>query len=120
MLQLWSQFAPNKFRSGFRIVPINLRPRSRGRVLLRSRNPFQDPAIQLRLFSDPWDLAVLREGGLIADKVRDCVLGLVCWCAGVIVARCQFREFRLFIFQTRVCNLDAFGTCVTPNTEVIQ
>ncbi|KAF0293333.1 Glucose dehydrogenase [FAD, quinone] [Amphibalanus amphitrite] len=67
--KLWSQFSPNKFRSGFRIVPINLRPRSRGRVLLRSRNPFQDPAIQLRLFDDPWDVAVLREAGLMAEKV---------------------------------------------------
>ncbi|XP_037068887.1 glucose dehydrogenase [FAD, quinone]-like [Pollicipes pollicipes] len=67
--KLWKRFKPNKFESGFRIVPINLRPRSRGRVLLRSRNPFQHPDIFLNLFDDPHDLAVLREGGRLAERI---------------------------------------------------
>ncbi|XP_037084339.1 uncharacterized protein LOC119104727 [Pollicipes pollicipes] len=67
--KLWRQFSPNKLKSGYRIVPINLRPRSRGRVLLRSRNPFQDPAIRLNLFDDLKDLAVLREAAKMTEQV---------------------------------------------------
>ena len=48
---------------------MNLRPRSRGRVALRSRNPWQHPDIFLNLFDDPHDLAVLREGGQKAEAM---------------------------------------------------
>ncbi|XP_037084319.1 glucose dehydrogenase [FAD, quinone]-like [Pollicipes pollicipes] len=67
--KLWKRFAPYKDKPGYRIVPVNLRPRSRGRVLLRSGNPFQHPDIFLNLFDDPHDLAVLREGGRLAERI---------------------------------------------------
>jgi len=67
--KLWKRFAKYQWKSGYRIIPVNLRPRSRGRVLLRSRNPFQHPDIFLNLFDDPHDLAVLREGGRLAERL---------------------------------------------------
>ena len=67
--QLWQTFYPNKFKPGFRIVPVLLRPRSRGRVALRSRNPWQHPDIFLNLFDDARDLAILREAGQKAEAM---------------------------------------------------
>ncbi|KAF0297642.1 Glucose dehydrogenase [FAD, quinone] [Amphibalanus amphitrite] len=56
---LWiKRFKPAKFKPGYRIVPVMLHPRSRGRVVLRSRNPWQHPDIFLNLFDDPRDLAL--------------------------------------------------------------
>ena len=67
---MWNKrFKPAKFKPGYRIVPILLHPRSRGRVLLRSRNPWQHPDIYLNLFDDERDLAVLREGGKMAERL---------------------------------------------------
>ncbi|XP_043239583.1 glucose dehydrogenase [FAD, quinone]-like [Amphibalanus amphitrite] len=68
--KLWiKRFKPAKFKPGYRIVPVMLHPRSRGRVVLRSRNPWQHPDIFLNLFDDPRDLAVLREGGRLAERL---------------------------------------------------
>ncbi|XP_043210909.1 uncharacterized protein LOC122375519 [Amphibalanus amphitrite] len=67
--KLWQTFYPNKFTPGYRILPVNLRPRSRGKVALRSRNPWQHPDIFLNLFDDPHDLAVLREAGQKAEAI---------------------------------------------------
>ncbi|XP_071448689.1 glucose dehydrogenase [FAD, quinone]-like [Hetaerina americana] len=44
------------------IIPVLLRPRSRGEILLRSRNPYDYPLIYPNYFSDPFDLATLVEG----------------------------------------------------------
>ncbi|RXW22283.1 hypothetical protein EST38_g3581 [Candolleomyces aberdarensis] len=45
-----------------------LTPKSRGSVKLRSSNPFDPPLIDLGYFTDPFDLAALREGARIAKS----------------------------------------------------
>ncbi|XP_050523876.1 glucose dehydrogenase [FAD, quinone]-like isoform X1 [Daktulosphaira vitifoliae] len=44
------------------LVPILLRPNSRGRIKLRSANPFQFPLLYANYFTDPQDRRVLIEG----------------------------------------------------------
>lgn len=46
----------------FSIVPVMLKPKSRGRVMLKSKNPFHWPKIQMNFFEHPDDLTVLIEG----------------------------------------------------------
>ncbi|KAJ4430046.1 hypothetical protein ANN_22254 [Periplaneta americana] len=55
-------FGPVAGRDAFGLVPILLRPRSRGRVKLRSRNPFHTPVLYANYFDDEYDLRVLVEG----------------------------------------------------------
>ncbi|KAJ2912440.1 hypothetical protein MD484_g7971, partial [Candolleomyces efflorescens] len=45
-----------------------LTPHSRGSVKLRSKNPFDDPLIDLGLLSHPFDIAAIKEGIRIAKK----------------------------------------------------
>ncbi|KAJ2931949.1 hypothetical protein H1R20_g5138, partial [Candolleomyces eurysporus] len=45
-----------------------LTPHSRGSVKLRSKNPFDDPLIDLGLLSHPFDMAALKEGIRIFKK----------------------------------------------------
>uniref|UniRef100_A0A1I8M1R4 Glucose-methanol-choline oxidoreductase N-terminal domain-containing protein n=1 Tax=Musca domestica TaxID=7370 RepID=A0A1I8M1R4_MUSDO len=46
----------------FMIFVMNLRPRSRGRILLRSKNPHDHPRIYPNYFRDPYDLDILVRG----------------------------------------------------------
>ncbi|XP_050520136.1 glucose dehydrogenase [FAD, quinone] [Daktulosphaira vitifoliae] len=46
----------------FGVFPMLLRPKSRGRILLRSKSPNQYPLLYHNYFSDVEDLRVLREG----------------------------------------------------------
>ncbi|XP_058447549.1 glucose dehydrogenase [FAD, quinone]-like [Malaya genurostris] len=45
-------------QSGFTIFPLILRPRSKGRIYLKSGNPFIYPVIDPNYFSDPYDLDI--------------------------------------------------------------
>ncbi|KAJ2920835.1 hypothetical protein H1R20_g16258, partial [Candolleomyces eurysporus] len=45
-----------------------LTPRSRGSVKLRSKNPFDNPIIDLGLLSHPFDMAAIKEGIRIVKK----------------------------------------------------
>lgn len=49
-------------RDGFMIFPMVMRPKSRGRVMLRDNNPLHSPLIDMGYFSDPSDLDILVEG----------------------------------------------------------
>lgn len=49
-------------QDGFGIVPILLQPKSRGRVKLKSKNPFHWPLLFPNYFSDQRDVEVLVEG----------------------------------------------------------
>uniref|UniRef100_A0A1B6DKE4 Glucose-methanol-choline oxidoreductase N-terminal domain-containing protein n=1 Tax=Clastoptera arizonana TaxID=38151 RepID=A0A1B6DKE4_9HEMI len=51
------------------IIPLLLRPKSRGRIMLRSKNPMHYPLIDANYFDDPLDIATLVEGVKIALKV---------------------------------------------------
>ncbi|XP_055541022.1 glucose dehydrogenase [FAD, quinone] [Wyeomyia smithii] len=44
--------------SGFTVFPLILRPRSKGRIYLKSGNPFRYPVIEPNYFSNPYDLDI--------------------------------------------------------------
>ena len=56
---------------GFTLGPTLLNPKSRGRVMLRSRNPLEPPVIDPGYLSDPADLVPLVEGVQLARRVAD-------------------------------------------------
>lgn len=48
------------------VIPMLLRPKSRGMIKLRSKNPFDHPLIYPNYFKEPEDIATLVEGVKIA------------------------------------------------------
>ncbi|KAJ9599630.1 hypothetical protein L9F63_026521, partial [Diploptera punctata] len=61
--QLYRQvFQPSAGRDAYGLVPILLQPRSRGRVKLRSKNPFHAPLLYPNYFDNEFDLRVMMEG----------------------------------------------------------
>lgn len=46
----------------FMVFPMVLRPKSRGRIKLRSKNPFEHPAILPNYFTDPYDVKISIRG----------------------------------------------------------
>jgi hypothetical protein len=55
-------FGPVAGRDAYSLVPIVLKPRSRGRLKLRSKDPFHAPLLYANYFEDEHDLHVLVEG----------------------------------------------------------
>nr|NVI72453.1 putative glucose dehydrogenase [Cucujiformia] len=53
------------------LMPLLLRPRSRGWVRLQSKNPFDAPLINANYFDDPFDIQTLVEGAKIAIKISE-------------------------------------------------
>lgn len=64
-------FRPITNRDAWTIMPLLLRPRSRGTIRLRSSNPFENPVINANYFDDPLDVATLVEGAKIAMRVSE-------------------------------------------------
>jgi choline dehydrogenase len=66
-------FLDNGFKnpkgSGFTLGPTLLRPRSRGRITLRSGDPFKPPAIQPHYLDEGDDLQLLIEGVRLARRL---------------------------------------------------
>lgn len=62
-------YKPIANRDSWTLLPLLLRPRSRGWVRLRSTNPFHYPVIHANYFDDPFDVATLVEGVKIAVKM---------------------------------------------------
>ncbi|XP_037933196.1 glucose dehydrogenase [FAD, quinone]-like [Teleopsis dalmanni] len=62
-------YKPIANKDTWTIMPLLLRPRSRGWVRLRSANPFHYPLINANYFDDPIDAKVLVEGAKIALRV---------------------------------------------------
>jgi choline dehydrogenase len=56
---------------GFSIGPTLIRPKSRGFVGLRSKDPFQAPVIQPNYLEDPADLELIAEGVRIAFELAE-------------------------------------------------
>jgi len=54
---------------GFTILPTLLKPKSRGKVTLRSSNPLDSPQIQPNFLSEAEDLQILLKGAKIALKI---------------------------------------------------
>lgn len=55
----------------FAISPVLLKPKSRGRIMLKSRNPFHWPSMQGNFFQNYDDLKVLRDGIRLAVQVGE-------------------------------------------------
>ena len=55
-------FIKNAFAEGFTMYPILSRPKSRGRLSLRSSDPNDHPVIEPNYLTDPSDVKVLIEG----------------------------------------------------------
>lgn len=62
-------YHPIANRDAWTIIPLLLRPRSRGWVRLRSKNPFDGPRVNANYFDDPFDIKTLVEGAKIAIKI---------------------------------------------------
>ncbi|XP_045465768.1 glucose dehydrogenase [FAD, quinone]-like isoform X1 [Harmonia axyridis] len=55
-------FEPITGKDSFSLLPVLLRPKSRGLIKLRSRNPFDPPLIYPNYFKDDFDMKTLIEG----------------------------------------------------------
>ncbi|XP_065201435.1 glucose dehydrogenase [FAD, quinone] isoform X2 [Planococcus citri] len=62
-------FRPIDNKDVWTLMPLLLRPRSRGWIRLRSRNPFHYPIIQANYFADRRDIDTLVEGVKIALQI---------------------------------------------------
>ncbi|XP_046455625.1 glucose dehydrogenase [FAD, quinone]-like isoform X3 [Daphnia pulex] len=60
---VWEEYyLPIIDRDCWSVMPVTLRPRSRGYIRLNSADPFDKPIINPNYYSDPYDLAVTIEG----------------------------------------------------------
>lgn len=50
------------YKDAFSVLPLLMRPKSRGRILLRSKNPYDPPLIYPNYLSHPDDVKVLVRG----------------------------------------------------------
>lgn len=64
-------YKPIANKDTWTIMPLLLRPRSRGWVRLSSSNPFHYPLINANYFDDPFDVKTLVEGAKIALRVAN-------------------------------------------------
>lgn len=64
-------YRPIANKDVYTIIPLLLRPRSKGWVRLRSRSPFDAPLIDANYFADPFDVQTLVEGAKFAVKVSE-------------------------------------------------
>lgn len=66
-----SVYAPIANKDAWTIMPLLLRPRSRGWVRLHSKNPFDFPLMDPNYFGDRFDIETLVQGAKIALKVAE-------------------------------------------------
>lgn len=59
--RMWQMFRPLAFRDSWSIIPMLLRPKSRGNVRLQSANPYDKPLFNAGYFTDHSDLLTLVE-----------------------------------------------------------
>lgn len=64
-------YRPIEGKDTWTIIPLLLRPRSRGWVKLRSKNPYHFPMINANYFNDPFDVATLVEGAKLAVRTAE-------------------------------------------------
>ncbi|XP_065351057.1 glucose dehydrogenase [FAD, quinone]-like [Cloeon dipterum] len=64
-------YKPIERKDGFTIFPLIMRPKSQGRVMLRSRDPMKLPLIQHNYLMDDSDIEILLEGVKTAIKVAE-------------------------------------------------
>uniref|UniRef100_A0A0K2SZL3 Glucose-methanol-choline oxidoreductase N-terminal domain-containing protein n=1 Tax=Lepeophtheirus salmonis TaxID=72036 RepID=A0A0K2SZL3_LEPSM len=59
---VWKMFRPLAYKDTFSILPMLLRPKSKGTIRLKSKNPFEKPIVNAGYFTHPDDMKVLVEG----------------------------------------------------------
>lgn len=64
-------FGSVRGRHAFTIAPVLMRPKSRGRISLKSANPFHHPHLRPNFYSNKDDLVILREGIKMALRVGE-------------------------------------------------
>lgn len=64
-------YKPIANKDTWTLIPLLLRPRSRGWVRLKSKNPFHYPLVDANYFDDPFDIKTLVEGAKIAVKLSE-------------------------------------------------
>lgn len=52
-------FKPILYKDAFTVVPLILRPKSVGRIILRNKNPLSQPLIYPNYFDNPYDIKIL-------------------------------------------------------------
>ena len=57
--RMWQMFRPLAFKDAWSVIPMLLRPKSRGSVRLRSANPYDTPVFNAGYFSDPLNQDIL-------------------------------------------------------------
>lgn len=80
MLGITDEFFENVYngiigKHAFGLVPVLMQPRSRGRIKLKSSNPFQWPSMQPNYLEDVTDVERLIEG---VRMVRECIVSRNC------------------------------------------
>lgn len=63
---MWQMYRPLAYRDTWSVIPMLLRPKSRGRIRLKSANPYEKPLFYAGYFTHPEDIKVLVEGVKIA------------------------------------------------------
>ncbi|CRK92263.1 CLUMA_CG005747, isoform A [Clunio marinus] len=64
-------FGSIRGRHAFTISPVLMKPKSRGRIFLKSRNPFHWPHLRPNFYSNKEDMVILREGVKIAVEIGE-------------------------------------------------
>ncbi|XP_058120255.1 glucose dehydrogenase [FAD, quinone]-like [Anopheles ziemanni] len=64
-------FGAARGHHAFGIAPVLMRPKSRGRVWLKSRNPYRWPHMTGNYYDDPYDLATMVEGIKMAVRIGE-------------------------------------------------
>jgi choline dehydrogenase-like flavoprotein len=63
---MWQMYRPLAYKDTWSVIPMLLRPKSRGRIMLRSANPYDKPFFFAGYFNHPEDIQVLVEGVKVA------------------------------------------------------
>ncbi|XP_023240782.1 glucose dehydrogenase [FAD, quinone]-like [Centruroides sculpturatus] len=66
--EVWKKmYEPFSYRDSFSLLPVMLRPKSRGYIKLRSASPYVPPIIQPRYLTHPYDIATM------VDALKICI-----------------------------------------------
>lgn len=59
--KMWQMYRPLAFKDAWSIIPMLMRPYSKGNIRLRSSNPYDKPIFNAGYFTDPRDIEILVE-----------------------------------------------------------
>ena len=104
--RMWQMFQPLAYRDTWSIIPMILRPKSRGTVRLRSANPYEKPITSAGYFTHPDDIKILVEGvklALALTKTNALIkFGSKFW-DGVPMPGCEHTELWTDEYWTCMC-----------------